>query len=195
MRLSRRHTYHVYNRGSRKEKVFFSVRDYKFFWNLLDKWLPYYKIKLLACTLMPNHIHLEPCSVSEKTLSRFMHRIGTIYGLHFRYVNGLCGHVFQNKYKRKVIGDSFGVVNLFRYISQNPVELCKSVKWKNRLEYMKRYRWGTYKFYCGTDKNLPVWLDRKALLSTFGGDGRAFFEFCEHPIRKWEKELLGQTLE
>lgn len=195
MRLSRRSTYHVYNRGSRKAKVFFTRRDYEFFWGLLDKWLPYHKIKLISCSLMPNHFHLEPYLVDAKVLSRFMHRIGTIYGLHFKYANGLCGHVFQNKYRRKIIQGSFGMVNLFRYISQNPAELCKSGKWKDKLEYIKTYRWGTYKYFCGYDKNVPKWLDQEALLREFGCSYESFLKFCEYPIRKWEETLLRKALE
>lgn len=188
-----RSVFHVYNRGSRKEKVFFSPMDYSFFYGLLDKWLPYFNLRLLGYSFMPNHIHIEPDRVDKSTLSGFMHRIGTIYGMYFRTAHDLCGHVFQSRYQHKVMPRDIDVVNLSRYIHQNPVGLYRSKNWSDRVRFMRSYEWSSYKYYFSGSR--PKWLNTNRLLEYFSGSLRGFREFTEYPIKKWEKSLLEKSLQ
>ncbi len=49
--------YHVYNRGSNKQNIFFSHENYLFFLKRVQKYKAEFSISVIAYCLMPNHFH------------------------------------------------------------------------------------------------------------------------------------------
>ena len=52
--------YHVTQRGSNRQKVFFSVGDRKMYLSLLRQQAAEAEVRVLAYALMSNHVHLVP---------------------------------------------------------------------------------------------------------------------------------------
>ena len=50
--------YHVTQRGTNRERVFFTIADYKLYLDLLRSQLATTRVEVLAYCLMSNHVHL-----------------------------------------------------------------------------------------------------------------------------------------
>jgi len=124
--------YHVYNRGNNYEKVFFEEKNYEFF---LKRLLEYFgnSIALISYCLMPNHFHLI-CNIHENgSLEKAMQKLSTSYTKAINKSTNRVGHLFQGRYKSKLIPGNDYLLHLSRYIHLNPVRaklLTKPEDWK-----------------------------------------------------------------
>ena len=99
-------TYHVYNRGVERRRVFLDGRDYARFINQLRQSLAREaQITLLAYCLMPNHFHLLLRQSNSDSMGRFMQRVSVAYTMYFNIKQNRVGPLFQGKYKAvRIIG-------------------------------------------------------------------------------------------
>ena len=82
-------------------------------------------------------------------LQTFMKRLNTKYALYFNKKYNLVGHVFQGRYKSKVVLDNYYLVSLIKYIHMNPVEA-------GIVETPGEYRYSSAGFYEGKqEENIP----------------------------------------
>jgi putative transposase len=115
--------YHLYNRGHRKARLYRSAKDYRFFINLLYRYIKSYDLVLISYCLMPNHFHMILRLGESKTdISRLMQRLKTSYAIYFNRKYVLTGTPFQGKYLSSLIDDRRGLLNTINYIERNPVE-------------------------------------------------------------------------
>lgn len=113
--------YHIYNRGTRKEKIFFSELNYKYFLQLVAKNSSAHLVSLEAYCLMPNHYHLVLKQKENGSISKFIQSVMTSYvqGINKKY--NYSGTLFQGKAKSKLIDSDEYVLQVVRYIHLNPV--------------------------------------------------------------------------
>jgi putative transposase len=104
----------------------------------LKKFKKKYAFFLYAYCLMPNHVHLigEPQDIS--LLSRFMHALNRTYTLYFNNRHSKVGHLWQGRYKSKIIAKDKYLLDCLNYVEQNPVRGNLA---KNAVEYP----WNSYK--------------------------------------------------
>lgn len=131
--------YHVIARGQRREKLFYNKGDYERYLDDLNFALSRFKGKIGAFCLMPNHVHLLIYR-GELPLSRIMQIAHTRYARYFNIANKKSGHVFQGRYKTKIILKDQYLAALIRYIHRNPVR-AKIVK------TVKEYSWSSDSYY------------------------------------------------
>jgi putative transposase len=113
--------FHVYNRGVDRQLVFRNRDDYTVFLDLMEKWYHPEELRMHTFNLLPNHFHLILQQLIPYAISRFQK--GVSEGLA-RWVNRQSrrvGHLFQGRYKLKHVDDRSYLVQLARYIHQNPV--------------------------------------------------------------------------
>lgn len=113
---------HVYNRGNQKRDRFLEESDYNYFISLLRRYSKKYDIKIIAYCLLPNHYHLIIQQSSPKSLSKFMHSVGTAYAMYFNKKYKTVGRIFQSPYRANLIKDERSLENEIRYILNNPVK-------------------------------------------------------------------------
>lgn len=130
-------------RGINKQDIFFEEKDYLEFKNIIKKTKKNFLYQLYSYVLMPNHIHLEIKDENQK-LSRIMHSIATSYANYFNKKYERVGHVFENRFLSKNVEDNHYILDLVRYIHQNPV--------KARISEMNRYKWSSYLEYFESEK-------------------------------------------
>jgi putative transposase len=112
--------HHVTQRGNRREQVFFSDDDYRFYLDELSLAAKRAKAEIWAWCLMPNHVHLliVPCDVDGLRQ--------TVANAHRRYAGRLnarnkwTGHVWQGRYG-SVVMDEAHLYHAISYVSLNPV--------------------------------------------------------------------------
>ena len=112
--------YHLYNRGNNYQKIFFAHENYLYFLRLIRKYLRPEDVVIIAYCLMPNHYHLLVYLNSEN-LSKCMQPLLLAYtkAINKRYKR--VGALFQGRFKGKWIDRNAYLLQLSRYIHQNPV--------------------------------------------------------------------------
>lgn len=134
-RKSLSNVYHCMLRGINQQDIFFEDKDYLVFQNIIKKTKKVYLYQLYSYVLMPNHIHLEIKDENQK-LSQIIHSIATSYAIYFNKKYERKGHLFENRFQSKNVESVYYILNLVRYIHQNPLKagICK----------MERYQWSSY---------------------------------------------------
>ncbi len=149
--------YHVILRGNGGQDIFFTKSDRTKFYLLLQEGVEKFGHRILAFCLMANHVHLA-IQVGEKPLSRIMQNVSFRYT---RYINARkkrLGHLFQGRYKAILVDADSYLLELVRYIHNNPVRA-------NITATVDQYVWSSHRTYLGLD-TIP-WLTVDPILSRF----------------------------
>lgn len=149
-------------------------------------------VEILAFTLMPNHYHLLLRQKRKGGIIRFMQKLGTGYTMYFNQKYERVGPLFQGRFKGALVHRDAHLLYLPHYIHMNPLELkyggSTSIDTKEALNFLKKYRWGSFSDYVGK-KNFPSVTSRNFLLEYFGGeDGylRDSMRILQSKQRYWE---------
>lgn len=128
--------------GTKREKYFLEDNDFEFYLKRLEKSCKKYEFILISYCLMPNHIHLIAKQDGDMSPAKFISSLHTSYSMMFNKKYNLVGHLFQDRYKQKIIENDLYMKNLIAYVHLNPVKdkICnfpKEYKWSSYLEYAK----------------------------------------------------------
>jgi len=113
--------YHVYNRGNNKEPIFFAQENYRFFLKRFAKYFPDVEAEVHSYCLLPNHYHILMRLLRDIDYSTRMQHFSISYSKALNNWTGRVGHVFQGRYKAKLVGSTEYLLHLSRYIHLNPV--------------------------------------------------------------------------
>jgi REP element-mobilizing transposase RayT len=142
-------TYHVRSRGIDGRPIFVDDNDREFYLSVLDRTLPRLGACALQWVLIPNHAHLK-LKVTSVPLSLVMHAVGTEYAMYFNERHASAGHVFQDRYWRKIVDDpGYGAV-LSGYLPANVIEAGLAT-----MADLDRYPWCGYGAVMGTLQRRP----------------------------------------
>lgn len=111
--------YHVFNRGVNKNKIFIDQQDYLVYLKKIKKYKEIYKIEFINYNLLPNHYHYTIKQLSEIPISKFMHVLHTSYGNYFNQRHKRVGHLFQGRYKQRIVSDHPYFIWLSAYVNGN----------------------------------------------------------------------------
>lgn len=162
--------YHIYNRGNNKKEIFIKDKDYRFFLKRLKEKAKKFKFSIIAYCLMPNHFHLILKQNDSVAPSKLMSSIITSYSMVFNLRNKTVGHLFQDRYKQKIIRNEQYLLNLIAYIHLNPVKdgLCR---------IPKDYIWSSHNEYAGyTNDNI---CDQE-MVGSYNLKGQSFQEYIQN---------------
>jgi len=149
-------TYHIYNRGVEKRKIFLDEQDHKVFLNYLKEYLSLppdketvskdftlkgvtfkgvpkqiknysSEIQLMAFCLMPNHIHLLIKQKDKDAIKKFTQSLFTRYSMYFNKKYKRIGSLFQGTYKATNVINKDYLLDVTRYIHRNPSKLTKDL--------------------------------------------------------------------
>ncbi len=168
--------YHVCSRGLNRQTLFYDVEDFKFFLFLCNSAKSNFEMICHAFCLMNNHYHLY-LQTTKPNLSRLMKFINENYARYFlKKYPQYAGHVFQGRYKRKLVQDDLYSQQLVKYIHLNPVAA-------GLVERAEDWLWSSYRCYLGLQpKN--NFLEINWLLNQYSND-----------IKKAQKNLMEFTLQ
>lgn len=159
--------YHVYARGSNKQRIFLDEKDKEKFISLFARYLsqeqlhsntgepyPHFlnRVELMAYCLMDNHFHLLVYQGSVGGISAFMRSLMTSYVRYFNLKYKKTGSLFESRYKSSRIDDETYFVHISRYIHLN-------------RRNWKYYKYSSINYY--RKANEPEWLSTKRVLESF----------------------------
>jgi len=92
---------------------------------------------------MPNHIHLIGEPVHPKKLPKFMQCLHRSYTAYFNNKYNKVGHLWQGRFKTKIIAKDKYLIQCIAYVEQNPVRanLINSPRSMNSAAILKEI-WG-----------------------------------------------------
>jgi putative transposase len=152
---------HVISRGNRRQQVFFGERDYRRYLEFLGEALGRYGVRCYAYCLMPNHLHLL-LDGSQEAISQAMWRANGRYAQWFNRTYGLTGHVFQGRFCSEPIESEEHLLELARYIVNNPVRA-------GLVEEASDWPWSSMRAALALVRP-PRFLTTRRLLAHFGRD-------------------------
>ncbi len=152
--------YHAILRGNDRQDIFYTKGDRAHFLLLLQQGIEKYDCRFHAFCLMTNHIHLL-IQVGDKPLSKIIQNISFRYTRYLNKKKKRIGHLFQGRYKALLIDADTYLLELVRYIHNNPV---RAGIVKDALEYP----WSSHKCYLGKENRSYVTTDW--VLSQFGNN-------------------------
>ena len=129
--------YHLIVRGNQKQKVFSSKEDCIVYLSLLKKFKHKYSFRLYAYCLMPNHVHLLGEIDNLGFLSCFMHDLNRTYTLYFNKKYNKVGHLWQGRFRSKIIAKDKYLLDCITYIEYNPLRA-------NIVKTLQEYPWNSY---------------------------------------------------
>ncbi len=140
--------YHVYNRGNNKEPIFFEEKNYFYFLSKIENAFED-KIDIVAYCLMPNHYHLITHLKQDGFLELAMQKISTGYSRAINKSYNRTGHLFQGRFKNKLIPDNEYLLHLSRYIHRNPLRA-------GLVNNLDEWKFSSYPMYIGKIKSLLI---------------------------------------
>ncbi len=126
--------YHIFNRGNNKQPTFLDKLDFYSFLKRVRvvlglptgspsptlKPLPPNSFSIHAYCLMNNHFHFLIKQNSDIPISKLLSKVCTSYSLYFNKRHGHVGHLFQDRFKAKLITNDVYFTYLTAYIHNNP---------------------------------------------------------------------------
>jgi len=113
--------YHIYNRGNNKERIFFEEKNYTFFLERFAYFVSEGNALLHVFCLMPNHFHFLLQILDSRKFQKSFARFLISYVKSVNAVYGRGGHLFEGRFKAKLIENDEYLLHLSRYIHLNPV--------------------------------------------------------------------------
>jgi len=153
--------FHVMVRSISEIKLFRTDNDKIKYFNFVKKYQNIYRFKVYAYCLMGNHGHFI-IDANGADISKFMHGINLSYAKYFNKVHKRHGHLFQDRFKSKVVNDEMYFYTLSAYIHNNPSDLKG---YRNRVE---EYNFSSLSVYLDLKNDQFEILDYNFIHSMFG---------------------------
>jgi putative transposase len=119
--------FHAYARGVDRMAISRDDFDRAAWVALLERAVRRFELTIHTYCLMPNHFHLVVES-ELNDLSRGMHHLNGVYAQRFNRRHERSGHLFQERFGVRAIGDEAYLYGACAYVLDNPVRagLCES---------------------------------------------------------------------
>lgn len=150
--------YHVMSRGNAYQNIFLDDKDRRTFLKNIEYCVDIHGLICHAYCLMDNHFHLL-LETPDANLSKAMRDINGNYTQRFNVRHKRVGHVLQGRYKAYVIEKDTYLLDVARYIVNNPVEA-------GIVEHPKDWSWSSYGATAGA-RTMPRWLETNFTLGLF----------------------------
>lgn len=125
-------TYHIYNRGSNKQPIFFKPVDYWVFRRFGRRAIERTdnQIKTVAFSLIPNHYHLEMTQLTADAMTKFMRSLMCSYTAYINKKYSREGGLYGNIYCARYLATAAEIEQVKKYILANPIE-AGLTSWKH----------------------------------------------------------------
>ena len=182
--------YHVFNRGVDRRAIFLDDQDLFRFYKMMylfndvnyenrrgDEEINtlllansnvdiVYKdklIRILGFCLRQNHFHLFVEQLFDDGISKFMHKIGSVYSKKFNKKNNRKGTLFEDTFEARHIDHDSYFKHILRYIHLNVLDeempewrQGKICDWEKALNILNSNQWSSHLAYVGIKQQLPI---------------------------------------
>lgn len=150
--------YHVTLRGNHRNSIFHLPSDRDEFEGILGEALERYDSHVLAYCWMTNHVHAV-IKIANQPLGRLVQLVASRYARRLQRRVPTTGHLFERRYRARVIMDEQYLLQAVRYIHLNPVHAGVV---RDPAEYV----WSSHRHYLNAGG--PKWLQVDSVLRRLG---------------------------
>lgn len=155
----------MWARGNRKQIIYADDADRLAYLTTTGAVVRWAGWRCLSYCLMSNHMHLL-LQTPRPNLTRGMQTLHGDYARMYNDRHGTSGHLFQGRFKSRMVRSDEELLRVAAYIARNPVEagLCR---------HPREWQWSSY------GRGGPGWLDLDPLLDVLaaaGGDPRRRYD-------------------
>lgn len=161
--------YHVMARGNNREMIFKKSSEKQYYLEQLQHKVDEGGISLVAYCLMDNHVHVLIYSDLE-SMTQALKSINIKFASRYNSEYERVGHVFQDRYKSEVINTDGNLINVMRYIHNNPVKAKMVLRAAD-------YKWSSYRAYIGEKDKLIDLKKKKMIVDMFSGSIEEYEQF------------------
>ncbi len=136
--------YHIMIRGNNREKVLSRDEQKRYFLELLKIQEDEELIDIAAYCIMDNHVHIIAKAVLSD-LAKAIKVTNVKYAMKYNRDLDRVGHVFQDRYKSEEIKDDKYLLQVIRYVHNNPVKA-------KMVGQAQEYNWSSYNEYINTNE-------------------------------------------
>lgn len=186
-KISETDFYHVIMRGNNKAYIFDKKRYKQYFFEYLSQVILEELAELVAWCIMDNHVHLV-IKCQEEKIGLIFKRINTKYAMYYHRETKTVGHVFESRYKSEVVESDESLLNVIRYVHNNPVKA-------KMVEEPDLWQWSSYSTYLNRPQNSVMTLT----WALFGKSSDQFMKFHqqedynEYLEIKEDRDFLRET--
>ncbi len=164
---------HLTMRCNNKKSFFNLERDFSGIVSWLNTLPLFFQVSIHHALIMPNHIHLLVSAQSHNVglaMSYFLTNLSKFLNFQQNRIN----HIFGNRYRPTVILNEKHLVNVIRYIYQNPVRA-------GIVKNVENYPYSSLGFYMGTKNN--------GMILSPDSFSNNFFDLGFQGLELWTKHL------
>lgn len=138
--------YHIMVRSISDVSLFRDNLDKDKYLQLIRKYQQMFYFKVYAYCLMSTHAHIAiDCCGAD--ISKIMKAINQCYSAYFNKKYDRHGHVFQDRFKSKLVENDKYLITLSAYIHNNPNDIAE---YKNSIE---KYKYSSLGIYLGIESD------------------------------------------
>jgi putative transposase len=126
--------FHVMCRSISEVNLFKDDTDRIKYLSLMKKYQKIYEFKVYGYCLMDTHGHLI-IDANGADISRVLHSINFAYAQYFNRRHKRHGHLFQDRFKSKMVEDERYLLTLSAYVHSNPVDISEYSQCPQRYEF------------------------------------------------------------
>jgi putative transposase len=140
--------YHITQRGTNREPVFFSHSDRRYYLELVSENLSDAGVRVLAYSLMSNHVHLVGVPGAADSLAVLLRRVHGRYAQYLNVRRKRSGHLWQNRYFSCPLGAGH-LGRALQYVERNPVRA-------GMVARPEEYRWSSAAAHLGGEDSSGI---------------------------------------
>jgi REP element-mobilizing transposase RayT len=150
--------YHAVLRGNHRQAIFEGSDDYLCFEDIVARALERYGASLFAYCWMTNHVHLA-IRIADAPLGSVMRIVASRYARAKQRAVATTGHLFERRYRARLVDADRYLLALVRYVHLNPVRA-------RMVADPRDYLWSSHRAYLGAP--CPRWLRIEPVLEVLG---------------------------
>ncbi len=180
--------FHIMARSISEVELFRDDEDKGVYLLFVKKYQKLYRFKVYAYCLMDNHVHIM-LDANGSDISKIMHGINFSYARYFNKKHKRHGHLFQDRFKSKMVLDNKYLCALSLYIHNNPVDIPE---YKENVE---NYYFSSLGVYLGLRKDPFELIEDWFLMSFFGETLRKSRKKYSRLIFKYSNKKIEEKFE
>lgn len=182
--------HHIVQRGHNRQVVFAEPRDFERYLETLAEFKDVYGVKVYACCLMTNHVHLLVAPEGIAGLGQLMKRLAGRQTRYHNCLEGRSGTLWESRYKSSPVDSDEYLLACSRYVEMNPVRA-------RMVAAPEEYRWSSCRHRLG---HAPCeWLDDDPCYLALGENNaqrqERYRQFLRAAIPEGEWNLIREAVQ
>jgi len=177
--------YHVMGRSISDIPLFRDDKDRDKYLFYVKKYQKKFDFKVYAYCIMTTHAHLL-VDANGADISKFMHGINQSYAQYFNFKYDRHGHVFQDRFKSKVIDNDDYLFTASAYIHNNPTDI------EGYEKCPENYKYSTFGVYLGLRNDFYGIVDEEFIMGFFSESVKKAREKYYKYVMKCDDEFMKQ---